>query len=674
MPDVDLSYAIGLPPKEAMEYFRQKGYVFSWNWHDVWQDAHAKAFTVAKAMKLDLLQDMKKAVDDALANGTTFSKFQDDLIPLLQSKGWWGKVDGAQLGSPHRLNTIFRTNLQSSYMAGRYKQQAENADDRPYWQYIAVMDSRTRPAHSVLNGKVFRFDDPFWNTHYPPNGYNCRCRTRALTEKQVKDRGLTVESGADNMVWEDKPINKNLSRPVAGYRDPKTGKITFTDVGWSSNPGKEFWKPDFAKILERMNPPKTWKYIPGTQGGSNPGGVWMGPDGKKYYGKVYDNADQARQEFLSCRLMQKLNIGAPKVQLKMLEWNGQQRLVILSEWMENAIPLKRLMGSQFTAAAEKQLTKQFLNAAMSNNWDFVGLEFDNLVRVGNKWYMIDAGGSMEFRAMGGSKVFGPIADAFDSMLQPGRNPAQIFNRILDKTLRSDPDEYVNWMKGLTNRQIQNAVKEAGLDAKFAKILIDRRDDVIRRIEAMTSISNDLENIRAFMGDGYQNYLRRYVGGGVLSELEYVITKGYTGNRYYGDINGSLVTNGGERYGRYFSQVPTHQLESIVRQMNRALDKLPKPGQNVVWRGVSLDPAFVRSKFVPGETVSLYGYQSTSLSRPFSGNTQFEIRLTKQQGGMVNVISDFVSENEFLMKPDLNYRVIDIQETQPGFFKIVLEEL
>ena len=255
MPDpVNLSYAIGLPPEDAIAYFRQKGYTIAWNWHDVWQDAHAKSFTVAKAMKLDLLQDIRGAVDKSLANGTTLATFRDELEPILKAKGWWGKDadTGAQLGSGHRLENIFRTNLQSSYMAGRYKQQVENADDRPYWQYIAVMDSRTRPAHSALNGKVFRFDDVFWNTHYPPCGYRCRCRTRAYTEKQVKDKGLTVESGTDNIVWEDKRINKDTTRPVAGYKDPQTGKITFTDPGWSSNPGKEHWQIDLSKYDKKL--------------------------------------------------------------------------------------------------------------------------------------------------------------------------------------------------------------------------------------------------------------------------------------------------------------------------------------------------------------------------------------------------------------------------------------
>ena len=63
MPDrIDLAYCMKLPPKEAVAYLTSKGYTISWDWEEVWQDAHAKAFTVAKATRLDILQDIRDAV------------------------------------------------------------------------------------------------------------------------------------------------------------------------------------------------------------------------------------------------------------------------------------------------------------------------------------------------------------------------------------------------------------------------------------------------------------------------------------------------------------------------------------------------------------------------------------------------------------------------------------
>lgn len=44
-----------------------------------------------------------------------------------------------------------------------------------YLEYSAVMDQRTRVEHSAMQGITLPVDHPFWDTHYPPNGWNCRC-------------------------------------------------------------------------------------------------------------------------------------------------------------------------------------------------------------------------------------------------------------------------------------------------------------------------------------------------------------------------------------------------------------------------------------------------------------------------------------------------------------------
>ncbi len=241
---VDLSYAIGLPPEKAIEYFASKGLKTTLDWQSLWQESHIKAFTIAGAAKLDILQNVKDELDNALHKGIPLQEFKDSLIPRLQALGW---LSSSPEKMPYRLENMYRTNIQTAFMAGRYREMMENVKNRPYWQYVAVMDSRTRPAHAALHGKVFRYDDPFWKTFYPPNGFQCRCRVRTYSETDIEERNITVESGKDNIVWEEKPAGGGYTKPTAAYIDPITGQKIITDVGWSYNPGEKFWTPDLRK-------------------------------------------------------------------------------------------------------------------------------------------------------------------------------------------------------------------------------------------------------------------------------------------------------------------------------------------------------------------------------------------------------------------------------------------
>lgn len=251
MPEaVSLGHAIGLPPEKAIAYFESKGYQISWNWRDVWQKAHARAFTVAGVTKLDVLEDIRSAVADNLRNGGTFASFEKQLKPVLQRKGWWGKLaqvdqaTGEVLGkglTPYRLKTIYQTNMQTAYMAGRHQSMLENVESRPLWEYVAIDDGRTRPSHSALSGKVFRWDDPFWDSFYPPNGFRCRCRVRARDKDDLKASGKYLSNGYGRMEDIDIPVSPRRSTDTAkvtGYRDPVTKKLLSPDAGWSYNVGK----------------------------------------------------------------------------------------------------------------------------------------------------------------------------------------------------------------------------------------------------------------------------------------------------------------------------------------------------------------------------------------------------------------------------------------------------
>jgi SPP1 gp7 family putative phage head morphogenesis protein len=260
--------AFDLKPAAAIKYLRNKGLKISGSWYEIWQEAHTQSFTVANCMNLDVLQDIRSMVDKALDEGITFQQFKKQLMPKLKKKGWWGKeetVDEAtgktrsiQLGSVRRLQTIYQTNNQVAYMAGRYKSMMSSARALPYWQYIAVMDSRTRPEHRALNGKVFRYDDPIWKKLYPPNRWGCRCRIRALTGGQVQRMGLTVSNSDGMLVTKEVPIGTPESGKLATVTGFKTTNdegqpiVTWTDPGWDYNPGESAFRPDLSLYDKKL--------------------------------------------------------------------------------------------------------------------------------------------------------------------------------------------------------------------------------------------------------------------------------------------------------------------------------------------------------------------------------------------------------------------------------------
>lgn len=199
-----------LPFDEAVAFFRAKGITVSpESWRDVWRDANARAFTVARVTQMDVLADLKTAVDAALSQGMSLGEFKASVRPLLERRGWMtpkGEAPTVKLPdgavrkrlTPWRLENIYRTNLQTAYSAGRWKQQEETAWAFPYLQYMAILDSRTRPSHAAMHGKVFHREHPVWDRWYPPNGFACRCYVKQLTESQVKARGLKVrKEGVD---------------------------------------------------------------------------------------------------------------------------------------------------------------------------------------------------------------------------------------------------------------------------------------------------------------------------------------------------------------------------------------------------------------------------------------------------------------------------------------------
>ncbi|MDH0562198.1 phage minor head protein [Acinetobacter courvalinii] len=164
---------------QALVYARSRKVVLPGEYYLLDLNSRQYASTVSCLAGLDQIKSVLNAVYKTVETGGTFQDFQD-LV----------EAEGINL-SEAQLDNVFRTNAQNAYAHGKWLHQQRNKEKRPYLQYMAINDSRVRPSHLALDGIVRHIDDPFWQTYYPPNGYRCRCTTRALTEKQAQSKGIT---------------------------------------------------------------------------------------------------------------------------------------------------------------------------------------------------------------------------------------------------------------------------------------------------------------------------------------------------------------------------------------------------------------------------------------------------------------------------------------------------
>lgn len=280
MNSLDLKAIFGMKPEAAIQYLESKGYKIGWDWHETLDAAHARAFTVAKVARIDVLQDIHQGLVKALKEGKTFEQFAKDITPTLQTKGWWGKqivVDAAgnaqvvQLGSLRRLRTIYDTNISSAYMAAKEQYYLSNPAlqiSHPYVKYIAILDGRTRPTHRAMSGRIFRWDDVIWQTCKPKNGWGCRCNWTWVSAYEVETDKLTVESSKDRLITKTEQIGKNrlTNAPILAERTginvlDANGKQVFfaPDAGFNSSPA-EYIAPVLTKVQAMEAPLATRFY------------------------------------------------------------------------------------------------------------------------------------------------------------------------------------------------------------------------------------------------------------------------------------------------------------------------------------------------------------------------------------------------------------------------------
>ena len=192
---LDGSNFLSMPWPEAIAAFRDRGLISESELERLLAGYEARS---AEARQL-LLDHLRKVVRDellrTLEDGGTFAEFAEAITTEQISFG----IGGAD---QHYLETVYRTNLQTAYGAGRFR--AINDPDvqaaRPYWQCRSVRDDRVAVTPcQVLAGRIFRVGNSETDPIYPPNHFNCRCAAVSLSREQLRDREVneSVPTGGD---------------------------------------------------------------------------------------------------------------------------------------------------------------------------------------------------------------------------------------------------------------------------------------------------------------------------------------------------------------------------------------------------------------------------------------------------------------------------------------------
>lgn len=183
---------------EAERLFKRKAPLTHDEFERLSRTQKAKAFRVATVHNARMVQVVRNKLATAIRQGVGWADFRREIM---------AEFTRAQIPGPavHRLRLAFFQNTMKAYSDERRAvlDDPEIHEAFPFRQYLTVGDGtpgfrNVRPEHAALHGKMFRWNDPFWDVFTPPWDYGCRCTFVALTRGQAASVGVlwTYAGGA----------------------------------------------------------------------------------------------------------------------------------------------------------------------------------------------------------------------------------------------------------------------------------------------------------------------------------------------------------------------------------------------------------------------------------------------------------------------------------------------
>lgn len=174
--------AWGTPDRDFLEYASKNLAIFS-------------GFKTMQQQK-----ELHNLLFDKNGNMKSFDQFRKDTANVLDkyNQNW--------------LRTEYNTLVARARFASDWKKFERDKDLYPNLKWLPSSSIEKRDSHKLFYNKVWSIDDPFWNTNYPGNLWNCKCGIKSTSEGAAPFK------------------NHNHSKPSPGLEENpgKTGKM-FTD-------------------------------------------------------------------------------------------------------------------------------------------------------------------------------------------------------------------------------------------------------------------------------------------------------------------------------------------------------------------------------------------------------------------------------------------------------------
>jgi SPP1 gp7 family putative phage head morphogenesis protein len=253
--DIPRGLRLGLiEPLDAIKAFERRNLLLpSFRWEDVFASEHARGVAVAGVTKLNVLQLFADTLAASIASGGGLREFQKAVMPALVKEGYWGNVEVTDpltgdkrvtVFDKARLQLIYDVNARQSYAAGRWSRIEANKKRQPLVLYRTMRDERVRASHAAWDNLVLPVESLFWQTHFPPNGWRCRCTAFAVSEKDLA-----------KFAKEGQPFKRGEPAiGMADFKNKRTGETVPVprgiDPGFNHNPGQ---RPFAALSLREIN-------------------------------------------------------------------------------------------------------------------------------------------------------------------------------------------------------------------------------------------------------------------------------------------------------------------------------------------------------------------------------------------------------------------------------------